>query len=273
MFLREWAVSDFYMSDFHMSSFDMIALLSGVALFVGMMICLEIGRRIEAKRLATGRSDEGTGAVEAAMFGLLGLLLAFTFSGAAARFDDRRSLVVEEANDIGTAYLRVDLLPAEAQPAIREKFKQYVDSRIETYRKIPDMEAVNAELVRSQELQKDIWAMSADASQKSPNTMAGILLLPALNAMIDITTTRTMASQIHPPLVIFVMLGVIVLASALIAGFSMAKGTTRSWLHIVLFAAIMTLTVYVIVDIEYPRLGLIRVDSFDQVMVDLRKSM
>jgi len=261
------------MSDFHMSNFHMIALLSTAALFVAMLFCLEIGRRIEAKRMANGRSDEGTGAVEAAMFGLLGLLLAFTFSGAASRFDDRRNIIVEEANDIGTAYLRVDLLPPEAQPAIREKFKQYVDSRIETYRKIPDMDAVNAELQHSQQLQKDIWTMSADASQRSPTTMAGILLLPALNAMIDITTTRTMASQMHPPMVIFVMLGVIVLASAMIAGFSMAKGKARSWLHIVLFAVIMTLTVYVIIDIEYPRLGLIRVDSFDQVMVDLRKSM
>ena len=256
-----------------MSNFDTIALLSALALFAAMMVCLELGRRIEAKRIADGRSDEGTGAVEAAMFGLLGLLLAFTFSGAASRFDARRNIVVEEANDIGTAYLRVDLLPSESQPVIREKFKQYVDSRIETYRKIPDMEAVNAELLRSQQLQKDIWTISADASQKSPTTMAGILLLPALNNMIDITTTRTMASQMHPPIVIFGMLGVIVLASALIAGASMAKGTARSWLHIVLFAAIMTVTVYVIIDIEYPRLGFIRVDAFDQVMVDLRKSM
>ncbi len=82
-------------------------------LFLGMLLFLEIGRRIGIRRLKedSGAVGEGAGAVDGAVFALLGLLIAFTFSGASSRFDTRRQLVVEETNNIGTAYLRLDLLP------------------------------------------------------------------------------------------------------------------------------------------------------------------
>jgi hypothetical protein len=100
-----------------------------------------------------------------------------------------------------------------------------------------------------------------------------MLLLPALNDMIDILTTQNMASLIHPPLIIYIMLGVLALAAALLAGHAMAGGKTRNWVHLLTFAVVMAATVYVILDIEYPRLGLIRVDAVDQVLADLRRSM
>src|SRR6185436_2599128 len=106
---------------------------------------------------------QGFGVVDGAVFGLLGLLIAFTFSGAAARFDERRQLIIEEANDIGTAYLRIDLLPESAQSRLRELFRQYLDSRLETYRKLPDLEAAKAELARSIKLQNEIWTAAIAA--------------------------------------------------------------------------------------------------------------
>jgi hypothetical protein len=81
-----------------------------------------------------------------------------------------------------------------------------------------------------------------------------------------------MATQMHPPAVIFVMLFGLALAAALIAGYGMA-GQSRKWLHMLGFAMAVTVVVYVILDLEYPRLGLIRVDAMDQALVDLRKSM
>jgi len=94
-----------------------------------------------------------------------------------------------------------------------------------------------------------------------------------LNQMIDITTTRTMATQMHPPVVIFVLLFGLALASALLAGYGMAGGKSRNWIHMLGFAAVMAVATNVTLDIEYPRLGLIRVDAFDQVLVDVRDSM
>src|SRR5215470_10875794 len=142
-----------------------LVFLYTTSLFVGMLLCLEIGRRLGLRRLQEDASaaTEGIGAVDGAVFAVLGLLIAFTFSGAMARFDSRRQLIVEETNNIGTAYLRLDALPADAQPALRENFKRYLDNRIETYRKVPDLDAVRASLARGNELQLDIWRRAVAA--------------------------------------------------------------------------------------------------------------
>ena len=252
------------------------ASLFTLGLFLGMLLLLEIGRRIGVRRLAKDAEGArvGVGAVEGAVFGLLGLLIAFSFSGASSRFDTRRQLIVEETNAIGTAYLRLDLLSAGAQPALRESFRRYVDTRLEVYRKLPDIAAAKAELAKANKLQGEIWRQAVAAcGAKGSQPTATMLLLPALNAMIDITTTRTMATQIHPPAIIFVMLFGLALASALLAGYGMAGAKSRSWLHMLGFAAAMAVSVYVILDLEFPRLGFIRVDAFDQALVDLQQSM
>jgi hypothetical protein len=250
--------------------------LFALALFIGMLILLSVGRRIGAKHLASDPKGArtGTGTIEAAVFALLGLLIAFTFSGAVSRFDDRRHLIVQEANAIGTAYFRLDLLPASTQPALREEFRRYVEYRLELFRELSDARAATAELTVAAKLQQKIWSQAVAASHaEGATSSAQVLLLPALNQMIDITTTRTMALQLHPPLVIFGMLFLVALASALLAGYSMAGGKDRKWLHVMGFALVIALTVYVILDIEFPRFGLIRVDAFDQSLVDLLESM
>ena len=252
------------------------ASLLAVGLFLGMLMLAEVGRRIGMRRLAQDPegAEAGVGVVDGAVFALLGLLMAFTFSGAASRFDTRRQLIVEETNDIGTAYLRIDLLPVDAQPKLREKFRQYVDARLGVYRKMPDIAAANEELARTNKLQGEIWrqAVAASAAQGA-SPAAPMLLLTALNAMIDITTTRTMAMQMHPPTVIFVMLFGLALASSLLVGYGMAASKQRNWLHTLGLAFAMAAAVYVILDIEYPRAGFIRVDAFDRALVELREGM
>ena len=128
--------------------YTLSASLLASGLFFGMLIFFELGRRIGKSRLVHQPEGlaKGGGTVEAGIFGLLGLLIAFTFSGGASRFESRRNLVTEEANAIGTAYLRIDLLPAAVQPAMRQSFREYLDARLESYRKLPDIEAAKAEL-------------------------------------------------------------------------------------------------------------------------------
>src|SRR5215813_5349053 len=238
-------------------SYGARALLFAVCLAGGMLVVFEVGRRLGQRRLARDPQGAGEGfaPIDGAIFGLLGLLIAFTFSGAASRFDTRRELIVEEANDIGTAYLRHDLLPAAAQPPLRDLFRRYTDSRLETYRKLPDLAAAEAELARSAALQNDIWTQAVTACRQADPPVS-MLLLPALNTMIDITTTRTMAAYTHPPMVVFAMLALLGLGSALLAGDGMAAGKRRSWLYMLAFVVSIAITAYVILDLEYPRVGL-----------------
>src|SRR5262252_3799949 len=244
-------------------------------LFLGMLVCLEIGLRLGRGTKVAEGAKQGLGVIEGAMFALLGLLVAFTFSGAAQRFEGRRHLIVEEANDIGTAYLRVDLLPADAQPEIRDLFRRYVDSRIETYRGFRDRAKAQQDIAKSQARQNELWQKSLAAAARLNNAAATMLLLPALNAMIDITATRiaAAATENHPPAVIFAMLAAVALVSALAAGFEMGGSANRSWLRIVGYALILSVSVYVVIDLEFPRRGLIRVDAFDHYITDVRSSM
>ena len=252
----------------------LVAGVFALGLLGGMLMLLEIGRRIGARRVA--KDPEGVrvgfGAIDGAVFGLMGLLLAFTFSGAASRFDVRRQLIVEEANAIATAWLRLEALPASAQPALRESFRRYLDTRLAVYRKLSDVRASTDELARASALEGDIWRRAVAACQTAEGQRVTMLVLPALNEMFDVVTTRTVALRTHPPHVIFVMLAILALASALLAGHGMAGGR-RSWIHMLGYAAIISCTVYIILDLEFPRFGFIRVDAFDQVLVDLRESM
>ena len=244
--------------------------LCALGVFLGMLLFLEVGRRLAIRRRAP--AAEGR-VIEGAVFGLLGLLVAFTFSGAATRFDTRRQLIVEETNAIGTAYLRLDLLPTAAQPALRERFRQYVEARLEAYRLLPDIAAAHAAETRALQLQGDIWRQAVAACQEAGVQPATMLLLPALNVMMNLTTSRALAPNMHPPPMVFVMLFGLALASALLAGHAMAGSPSRTWLYMLGFAAVMALAVYVILDLEFPRLGLIRFGAFDQALVALRESM
>ncbi len=247
-----------------------------VLLFVGMLVLLEAGRRLGSRRRQTEPEGErdSLGAIEAAVFALFGLLVAFTFSGAASRFSEKRMLIAEEVNDVGTAYLRLDLVPDEARPALRELFRQYVDSRLATYRKLPDLETASLEMARSKKLGEEIWAQAV-AATRTPGShpAAGLLLLPALNTMLDVATTRTMALQIHPPAIIYVLLFGLGLVCSLLAGYRMAMGPLRSWLHILGFTFITVVVVYVTLDMEYPRTGLFRLESADQLLLETRQGM
>ena len=248
-----------------------------LGLFAGMVVLLEIGRRIGIRRRAEDLDGAaaGLGAVDGAVFGLMGLLLAFTFSAAASRLDKRRDLIVQEANDIGTAYLRLDVLPAASQPALRDLFRRYVDSRLSVYRALPDVEAAKAKLAENKVIQDEIWKQAVAATKTiEGNTLpATTLVLSSLNQMIDVTTTRTTAMQTHTPPIIFMLLGVMVLASALLSGYGMAGSKRRSLLHMFAFPLLLTVIIYVIIDVEFPRVGLIRLQSFDSLLVDVRDSM
>jgi hypothetical protein len=251
------------------------AILLCVGLLVGMAACLEVGYRLGIlgyQRLAE-TSHEGVGAVETAVFGLLALLLGLAFAEGTVRLDARREFIVQEANAIGTAYLRLELLPQAERPAMRNLFRQYLDARIRIFQKLHDRKASEQELARSGQLQQEIWSRAITFSQTDPTQNVGRLLLPALNDMIDITTTRDVALTTRMPFLIYALLVGIALLSGLLVGYAMAEQKRRSWLHMVLYAAIVAFTLYVILDLDNPRAGWIRLTNADNTLVKLRDSM
>src|SRR5579862_4800884 len=206
-----------------------------VLLLLGMLLMLETGRRlgIARRRRDTDTDRTNMGMIEGALFAMFGLLMALTFTGAASRFNEKRMLIAEEAAAVGTAYMRLELLPKEQKLALQQLFRDYVDARLEAYRKMPDNRAAAVAMAKSDRLQGEIWMYAVTATEVAGSHRdAGKLLLPALNNMFDITIFRTMSLQIHPPMIVYALLFGVALVCALLAGYRMASSQQRSWLHI-----------------------------------------
>ena len=244
-------------------------------LFVAMLLCLEIGFRM-GRRSAQKHPElthEGIGAIDAAVFALLGLLLGFSFAGATSRLDSKREQIVNEANAIGTAYLRLDLLSASEQPEMRRLFRDYLDARLRAYEKLSDRAASEQELANADKLQQKIWSRAIAAGQADSSHDATRLLLPAINDMIDVTASRTIALHSRLPRLIFCLLILVALLSALLAGYAMAQRPKRSGLHVFVYAMAVSLTVYAVLDLDSPRSGLIRLDAADNALFKLRDAI
>ena len=255
---------------------EYFAVIFTVFLLISMLICLELGRRYGLRQVEHESDTVKTGKqiIEGAFFGLLGLLIAFSFSGAVSRFDDRRALIIEEANDIGTAYLRLDMLAPDVQPRMRELFRKYFDARLATYRALPQIDAAKQELARATDLQNQIWALAvASTRDSSSHPDSGKLFLPAINSMFDVSNSRTWAALTHPPMIIYGLLFVVALFCAFISGGNLASAKRSPWLHRLTVPVVTCVCVFVILEIDFPRRGFIDIEKYDQALVDVRKSM
>lgn len=257
-------------------SYPITVLTAAVIFVVVMMAALMVGRRIGQWRLSGDPSAavDGLGVIDAAVFAIFGLLIAFTFSGAGARFDERRVLIVHEANAIGTAWLRLDLLPADARTPLRQMFRDYLDARIATTALLPDEAGAKREAERSLTLQTEIWNAAVGAVQ-APGLSPAVpsLLLPAVNEMFDIAITRKMAAERHPPTAIWVLFCLLAVVSALLAGQGTARSKRVSLPHLLGFPAVLASVVLLDVSLEHPRLGLVTLANFDQALLDVRATM
>jgi hypothetical protein len=251
-----------------------LAVVISICLFFGMAACLELGFRIgRYVAITIEGAHEGTSTIQAAVFALLGLLLGFTFANGISHLDQRRVLIIQESNTIGTAYLRLDLLPANQQQEMRNLFRQYLDARLDVYEKLPDLMAAGESLQRAAQLQQEIWSHAIASSRDDPTQNVARLLLPALNDMIDVTTSRTIALHTHLPPLIFGLSISVALLSGLIAGYDMARRKSRNWFHGLLYAVVISITIFTVLDLDYPCFGLIRLTAADNALVQLRDSI
>ena len=128
-------------------------------------------------------------------------------------------------------------------------------------------------LERSQRLQAEIWKEAVANCPPGSSRVACVLLLPAISKMTEVARIRTAVNQRHPPHIVFAMLFGIGVTSSLLAGYGMAVKPTRSWVHIVGIATALAGALFVITNIEFPRLGLIRLDVHDHVLSNIGKLM
>jgi hypothetical protein len=246
-----------------------VVLLSSVAAF---MVLAELGYRLGSRRRQG--SGQGTitdlGTTLGGLLGLLGLLLAFTFGMAGERYDRRKTLVVEEANAIGTAWLRTDLVPEPMRGQARDILREYTQVRLEAanYGNKP---RVAAAMVRSEQLHEALWAATVAAAAAAPSPPTA-LFVASVNEVIDMHGRRIAVAVRNPiPPVIFGALYLVALLVLAMLGYSRGIAGDRSSLTTTILSVVLAVVLSLILDLDRPGEGYLRVSQ--QAMVDVRKSM
>jgi hypothetical protein len=234
-----------------------------------MMVATEagyrLGRKSEPNVPKNTKSQIST--VEAALLGVLALLLGFTMSMAVSRFEIRKQLVLEEADAIGTSCLRAQLLPAPAGPEILGLLRQYINLRVQYGTVGNDLARLQHLNTQTAHLQMEIWNKTNAYAQQNPNPVTVGLLLQSLNQTFDVGEARWMAFQNHVPESVIYVNAAVGLLSAMLVGYSFGVSGRRNIFSMCVLAISITLVLAVIIDLDRPRSGFIR--GSQQPMVDL----
>jgi hypothetical protein len=241
-----------------------------LATLVLARLAVEAGHQLGQyrRRRSAEEKEAPVGAMIAATLGLLGLILAFTFGLAASRFDARRQIVVEEANSIGTTYLRAGLLPDGSAGNFRKLLVMYVDERLEAVR----TGNIDRGLRRTDELHKSLWKEAEAVGQKHPNSIVVGLFIQSLNETIDVHSKRVLVGlQSRLPGILWGTLYLIALSTMAGVGYQEGLSQSRRSLAIIVLVVTFTAVLTLVADLDRPGEGLLRVSQ--QAMIDLRNLM
>jgi hypothetical protein len=229
------------------------------------MVCAAlIGARLGRRRNDTG--PHGLGAVETGLFGLLGLLLAFTFSGAASRYDARSQLMVDTANALRTVVMRADLYPSPVRDAIRVDLREFLTAQSSFYRSEHDAQARAAAVTASDKAQQRLWAKIVAASADPGNGFASTQMVNNSERLFALTASRHVASSAHMPEAIVLLLFVLAVATAYTSGYAAGAAGSFSLPGYIAFSVLTGLVVYVTLDLDRPGQGVIRRDVQEQAI-------
>ena len=251
---------------FYTLPLSLIAFLLFISIFLFYLLGAKVGY-IKKLRYADSKA-EGIGPLEAALLGLLSLLLSFTFSMSASRYDSRRALIVQEANDIGTVILRSDLYGDTARALFRNDLEQYVEARI-AYYDASDEAAINQRRTDAEKISARIWQRAMTSAQKTPDMVRDNQMIPAISTMMDIVSSRDASRLARVPDLIIYLLMSLTLLGSFIVGYG-KKESKNDWIILSLYSLMTIMTIYAILDLDRPKSGMIQTAIPHKKIIELR---
>jgi hypothetical protein len=239
--------------------------------FPSLMAAAEIGFRWGRQAAAGADGEKGkaqVSVVEGSLLGVLGLLLGFTMSMALSRFEVRKQLILDEANAIGTSYLRTQLLPAVDGAEMRGFLRDYLDVRLRYGDAYKDLSQLNAARRQAQQLQEKFWAIAIRCAQNNPSPLREVQLVQSLNQVIDLEASRWMAFFNHVPLAVIYVNGVVGILAVTLAGYAFGIDGARRIFPMCLLCIAIAVVLSLTMDLDSPRRGFIHVGQ--QPLIDLR---
>jgi hypothetical protein len=233
------------------------------------LAAVEAGRWLGQRRRESGTEPEASlTASVGATLGLLAFVLAFTFGMAGDRYNARKQLVVEDANAIGTTYLRTFLLPDPPASEMRKELREYVDVRVKAAGNPASRPSV---LARSEELHGLLWRQATTVGTQQPNPATTGLFIEALNNMIDVHGTRVAAARNRIPGTIWFFVFLTTAIGMLSMGYQAAMTGSRRTLAVLCLAVAFGSVIMLIADLDRPQEGFVRISQ--QPLTDLQRSM
>ena len=233
------------------------------------LVAVELGYRLARYRQERSleEKESSVGGMVGATLGLLAFMLAFTFGLAGARFEDRRQVLLSEANAIGTTYLRAAMLPEPLRTEARNLLREYTDVRLEGVQSGKFDQAV----AKSEALHERLWSVAVTATETDRSAVMG-LFVQSLNEVIDLHAKRLMAAvRSRVPSIIWIVLYLLAFIAMLMMGYHTRLTGSRRSLAVVLLVLGFSSVLYLIADLDRPGQGMLRVSQ--QAMIDLRRSM
>jgi hypothetical protein len=259
---------------------ELLYRVSGLQLFLILIALLMVsslsgslaGRR--KRELVSDDVKSQVSALQGSLLGLLALLLGFTFSMTVSRYDLRKQLILEEANAIGTTYLRAGLLPAPYASQAIELLREYVGIRValsesggdETSRST--LQAANE---KAEKLHNQLWSVARGVESLQPRSVATGLFIQSLNEVIDLHAKRLIALDNHVPEPVILMLWSVGLLSMGLTSYSCSLAGWRHYLATFMMALLIASVIGLIMDLDRPQRGFIRVSQKSMLM--LQESM
>jgi hypothetical protein len=248
---------------------ELIFFSSIVAFLAVLELSFRLGRR-SLSNVPSGEISE-LATIQGAMLGLLALLLGFTFSMAITRFEARKQLLLDEANAIGTTFLRAQILPEPARQEVSDLLRHYVDVRIESSQFQADQQKINQAMARTDQLQRQLWAQATAMGEQHPRSVPTGLFISSLNEVIDLYTKRLVAIENHVPEIIIILLYFIAVTSFGVMGYSSGAGGRRNFFTTVIASVAIAAVIIVIIDLDRPWRGLIKISQ--KQMIELRHNL
>ncbi|MBY0312363.1 MAG: hypothetical protein K2W85_09860 [Phycisphaerales bacterium] len=250
---------------------EAIAALIAVGIVSALFAAVFVGRWLGARRQRVEEADDPhIGVVQGAILALLGLLLGFSFSGASERFVQRQDIIVRETSAIGTAYMRCDLFAPIHSAAIRQVLQEYVDARIDLFEASGREALATSEAKRRiDDLQDRLWRAAADAARETPQFAA--LIVTPVTEVIDAYELRTAATRRHIPMLVMAIMIACAMASLGSVGYVMGLSKRSLRGPVVLLIVLITAALWVTIDLDFARHGLIQIDA--RPLLELRESM
>ena len=244
-----------------------VALLAAIALF---MLALEVGFRLGARQQAKSDEPDKThvNALHGAVLGLLALLLGFTFAMAVSRYENRKTLMVDQANAIGTAALRGSVLPPPHAARTQVLFRDYIQTRFLYNASVRGSQGIADAEARASQIENELWAIAGKLLTEDPRSQPASLFMQALNDMFDIREKRRFALDDRVPgAVMFMLFAVSIVAMGLVAYASGLNGR-RHILSNFIFAFLIALVLIIIFDIDSPRVGFVKASQDSLIRLD-----